>query len=83
LSNIARHAPNSQIARVTIRQDPQRLHVRVSNDLVGAREDRSAAGTGMGLKLLGERVRSLHGAFSVDVSVAEFAVQADLPMGAR
>jgi two-component system sensor histidine kinase UhpB len=83
LSNIARHAPNSQIVRVTIRQDPQRLHVRVSNDLVGAREDRSAAGTGMGLKLLGERVRSLHGAFSVDVSAAEFAVQADLPMGAR
>lgn len=83
LSNIARHAPTSQTARVCIRHEPQGLHVRVSNDLVGVREDRGAPGTGMGLKLLGERVRSLRGVFSVEVSAAEFAVQADLPMGMR
>jgi two-component system sensor histidine kinase UhpB len=83
LSNVARHAATSQVARVTVRQDPQRLQVRVSNDLVGAREgERATAGTGMGLKLLGERVRSLHGGFSIEVTAAHFSVQADLPMGA-
>jgi signal transduction histidine kinase len=83
LSNIARHAPTSLTACVYIRHERQGLQVRVSNDLVGVREDCSATGTGMGLKLLGERVRSLRGAFSVEVSAAEFAVQADLPMGTR
>jgi two-component system, NarL family, sensor histidine kinase UhpB len=83
LSNIARHAPTSQTACVCIRHEPQGLHVRVSNDLVGVRGERTTPGTGMGLKLLGERVRSLHGIFSVEVSAAEFAVQTDLPMGSR
>ena len=80
LSNIARHAPTSQAACVYIRQEPQWLQVRVSNALVGVREDRGAPGTGMGLKLLGERVRSLHGVFSVEMSAAQFAVQANLPL---
>jgi two-component system, NarL family, sensor histidine kinase UhpB len=80
LSNIARHAPTSQMACVYIRQEPPWLRVRVSNDLAGVREDRAAAGAGMGLRLLGERVRSLHGVFSVENSALQFAVQADLPM---
>jgi two-component system, NarL family, sensor histidine kinase UhpB len=83
LSNIARHAPACQTARVHIRQEPQALHVRVSNDLVGATEDGGTSGTGMGLKLLGERVRALRGVFSVEISATEFAVQADLPMNTR
>jgi signal transduction histidine kinase len=82
LSNIARHAPTSQTACVCVRRQPQWLQVRVSNDLVGVGPDRDAAGTGMGLKLLGERVRSLHGSLSVDLSAAQFAVQANLPMNA-
>jgi len=80
LSNIARHAPTSQRACVYIRQEPQWLQVRVSNDLAGVRADRPAPGTGMGLKLLGERVRSLRGVFSVEMSAVRFTVQANLPM---
>jgi signal transduction histidine kinase len=80
LSNIARHSPTSQTACVYIRQESQWLQVRVSNDLVGVREDRGPPGTGMGLKLLGERVRSLRGVFSVETSAVQFAVQANLPM---
>ncbi len=80
LSNIARHASTSQSACVCIRQEPQWLQVRVSNDLAGVSEAHGAPGTGMGLKLLGERVRSLHGVFSVESSAAHFVVQANLPM---
>jgi two-component system, NarL family, sensor histidine kinase UhpB len=80
LSNIARHAPSSRTACVYLRQQPQWLQVRVSNDLMGVRDERAAAGTGMGLKLLGERVRSLHGVFCVEMSAGQFAVQASLPM---
>jgi two-component system, NarL family, sensor histidine kinase UhpB len=83
LSNIARHAPGSQAACVRIRHEPQGLQVRVSNDLAGGKEEHATPGTGMGLKLLGERVRSLQGAFSVEVSARQFAVQADLPSGTR
>ena len=83
LNNIARHASTSQTARVCIRHESQGLHVRVSNDLVGVSEGRGIAGTGVGLKLLGERVRALRGAFTVDVSATEFAVQADLPASTR
>src|SRR5579863_4098772 len=82
LNNIARHAPDSRSARVCIRQQPQWLEVRVSNDLAGVRHQGagSGTGTGMGLKLLAERVRALHGVFSVEMSAAQFAVQANLPM---
>ena len=83
LSNIARHAPNCQMARVHIRREPHWLQVRVSNDLVQSGQDHTPSGTGMGLKLLGERVRSLHGAFSVEISALQFAVEANLPVDAR
>jgi signal transduction histidine kinase len=83
LSNIARHAPNCQAACVYIRQEPQWLQVRVSNDLVESGQDYAASGTGMGLKLLGERVRSLHGDFAIEISAVQFAVEANLPVTAR
>jgi two-component system, NarL family, sensor histidine kinase UhpB len=83
LNNIARHAPGSKTACVHIRHEPQKLRLRVSNDLTGVRETRAAPGSGMGLKLLGERVRSLSGCLAVEVSAAEFAVRADLPTGTR
>jgi signal transduction histidine kinase len=86
LSNIARHAPHSRTARVCIRRQPRQLYVRVSNDRAdggpGAASPGRPAGIGMGLTLLGERVRALHGTWSVDVSAEEFAVQAVLPVGA-
>jgi signal transduction histidine kinase len=81
LNNIARHAPGSSSACVCIRQQPQWLEVRVSNDLAGVvKQEYAAPGTGMGLKLLAERVRALHGVFSVEMSAVQFAVQASLPM---
>ncbi len=80
LSNIARHAPDSRTACIHVRRESKRLHVRVSNDLAVGSEDRGTPGTGMGLKLLGERVRSLHGAFSIEKSAVEFTVRADLPL---
>jgi signal transduction histidine kinase len=80
LSNIARHAPSSQAARVHISQELHWLQVCVSNDLAGVPEPRGTSGTGMGLKLLGERVRSLNGVFSIEISAVQFAVQANLPM---
>jgi two-component system, NarL family, sensor histidine kinase UhpB len=83
LSNIARHAPGSSTARVSIRQEARRLCLRVSNDLETQDEERAAPGSGMGLKLLGERVRSLRGTLCVEVSPAQFAVRAELPLGAR
>ncbi|WP_036516150.1 HAMP domain-containing sensor histidine kinase [Nevskia soli] len=83
LSNIARHAPGSRMACVYVRQEPRRLYVRVSNDRAAGEPGHGASGTGMGLKLLRERVGSLHGTLSVEVSAAEFAVQAILPVGAR
>lgn len=80
LSNIARHAPSSPTACVCLRQEAQWLQVRVSNELHGIKGRRAATGTGMGLKLLGERVRALQGVFSVEMSAAQFTVEANLPM---
>ena len=66
LNNIARHAPDSRCASVRIRQQPQWLEVRVRTTWWDARQ-RAGSGTGMGLKLLAERVRALHGVFSVEI----------------
>jgi signal transduction histidine kinase len=67
---------------VYIRQKALKLCLRVSNDLDELMQQRAVPGTGMGLALLGERVRSLSGSFSVEVSRVEFAVNAELPVGA-
>jgi two-component system, NarL family, sensor histidine kinase UhpB len=82
LNNIARHAPGSRLARVSIRQKALKLCLRVSNDLDELMQQRAVPGSGMGLALLGERVRSLSGSFSIEVSAGEFAVNAELPVGA-
>jgi two-component system sensor histidine kinase UhpB len=85
LNNIGYHAPRSSSACVRIRQELQSLCLRVSNDLEETRIDGGAtgAGTGMGLQLLGERVRALGGSFSVEVSAAAFTVRAQLPAVVR
>jgi signal transduction histidine kinase len=83
LNNIARHAPTSSSACVRIRQESHSLCLQVSNDLAAARDERAAPGTGMGLQLLGARVRALGGSFSVEVSALDFAVNARIPMGVQ
>jgi two-component system sensor histidine kinase UhpB len=83
LNNVARHAPASRAVSVQIRQTPQSLHVQVSNDVQGVPVNLTAPSSGMGLKLLGERVRALQGSFSFDMSASEFVVRAELPLGAR
>jgi len=83
LSNIARHAPTSRAAYVYLRQESQALHVRVSNDFVSVSQDRSTPSTGMGLRLVGERVRSLGGSFFVEASATQFIVDVRLPMAAQ
>jgi two-component system, NarL family, sensor histidine kinase UhpB len=83
LNNIARHAPGSSTACVSVRQEARRLCLHVCNDLGAGTAERSAQGSGMGLKLLGERVRSLRGTLRVEVSPARFAVRVELPLAAR
>jgi signal transduction histidine kinase len=83
LGNIARHAGGCGTARVELRVGPDALQVRVSNDLLAATAAETRTGTGMGLKLLRERVLSLRGAFSVNASREEFAVEAALPLVSR
>jgi two-component system sensor histidine kinase UhpB len=82
LSNIARHAPNSRSARVYLRRQARQLCVRVSNDRAGGDAAGARVGTGMGLKLLAERVRGLHGVLSIEDSATEFTVQVQLPLPA-
>jgi two-component system sensor histidine kinase UhpB len=83
LNNVARHAPASRGVSIQIRQTPQSLGVRVSNDATGVRANLAAPSSGMGLKLLGERVRSLQGTFGFDMSATEFVVRAEFPVGPR
>jgi two-component system, NarL family, sensor histidine kinase UhpB len=78
LNNIAHHAPASSRIGIAVRQQSRQLCVRVENDRAAAAESRGAS-TGMGLKLLEERVRCLGGTFTVDASAAHFAVQAAMP----
>ncbi|HEY6453515.1 MAG TPA: ATP-binding protein [Steroidobacteraceae bacterium] len=82
LTNITRHAPASANVRVQVCRESHRLCVQVSNVLTGVGVPR-VPGSGMGLKLLGERVRSLSGSFTVEVSATQFAVRAELPMAAQ
>lgn len=63
LSNIGRHAPSSREVSIHIRQTPRSLCVRVSNDFQRVHANLAVPSSGMGLKLIGERVRALHGSF--------------------
>jgi two-component system, NarL family, sensor histidine kinase UhpB len=80
LSNIARHAPATGEAIVRLRHDGDKLRLRVSNELAEMSQGQGHAGTGMGLKLLSERVRSLGGDCSVEVTATQFIVDVYLPM---
>jgi signal transduction histidine kinase len=81
LSNVARHAPGTRCVRIALDARGARLRLAVSNDLDGAAA--CAAGAGMGLKLLDERVRSLQGSFGTAVVDGKFEVRAELPMEAE
>jgi signal transduction histidine kinase len=83
LSNIARHAPNSPGACVYLRHQSDELLVRISNELAGASHSGVTTTTGMGLRLMAERVRSLSGKFSVETSPTKFVVEIRLPMVAQ
>lgn len=81
LSNIARHAPRSPTATVYVRREPAGLFVRVSNTIPGNNASGATSTTGMGLRLMDERVRSLGGTFSIDdVAGGEFVVEIRLPL---
>jgi len=87
LSNIARHAPASTRIAIGVREHDGVLLVHVLNEAApGAKAIASAKGiagagatSGMGLKLLDARVRSLRGTFTVQAAAAEFTVRAALP----
>jgi signal transduction histidine kinase len=83
LSNIARHAPGSFGAGVYLRRESDGLLVRISNELAGASQSGVITTTGMGLRLMDERVRSLGGKFSVETSPTTFVVEIRLPMVAQ
>jgi signal transduction histidine kinase len=83
LSNIARHAPNSPGACVYLRHESDGLLVRISNELAGVSQSGVTTTTGMGLRLMDERVRSLGGKFSVETSPTKFVVEIRLPMVAQ
>jgi signal transduction histidine kinase len=80
LSNIARHAPRSRRVSIAIRARESLLCLAVRSDLDDLAE--RAAGAGMGLRLLDERVRSLQGSFAAAIVDGRFEVRAELPMGA-
>ena len=83
LSNIARHAPDSPGACVYLRHEFGGLLVRISNELAGATQSGPTTTTGMGLRLMDERVRSLGGKLSVETSPTKFVVEIRLPMVAQ
>jgi signal transduction histidine kinase len=84
LSNIARHAPRSPGGTVHVRREPAGLFVRVSNTIPGNHAGGVKSATGMGLRLMEERVRSLGGTFSVDdFAGSEFVVEIRLPLATR
>lgn len=83
LANAARHAAHCRSVQIHIALRGGGLHVRIAND-VGQGSAASAAaagqaGTGMGLRLLAERLQAVRGRLSVAQDAGSFVVQADLP----
>ncbi|WP_421794030.1 sensor histidine kinase [Hydrocarboniphaga effusa] len=79
LSNIARHAGDSQRAEIALHCGPRGVEARVSNDVPGDRI--VSRGSGMGLQLLEERLRSLGGCLEIQATASRFDVCARLPAG--
>ena len=78
LNNIARHARQSTAVHIAIRQENQTLLVGVTNHAPPAGS--AYPGSGMGLRLLAERLRAAGGMLSIDAPPGCFAVQASLPL---
>ena len=78
LNNIARHARASTAVHIAIRQKNKALLVGVTNQAPPAGSGRP--GSGMGLRLLAERLRAAGGTLAVDAPPGGFAVQASLPL---
>jgi signal transduction histidine kinase len=80
LANVARHAPDSRMVLVRLVAQGVKSCVRISNDrTIPAGSLPPSTGSGMGLRLLAERVRSLRGSFCATATEYEFIVQAELP----
>jgi len=78
LSNIARHASDGRSATVAVQRVEHGIETWISNDH-GASAP-CVAGSGLGLRLLAERVRALGGSFEVSASSGAFSVRARLPL---
>lgn len=81
LGNIARHAPGCRTARIRLHSSESGFEACVENDLgpKAALPSAPAMGSGMGLRLLAERVRALGGYLDIDRPEGGFAVRAWLP----
>lgn len=77
LNNIARHARQSTAVHIDIRQKNKSLLVGVTNQAPAAG---GRPGSGMGLRLLAERLQAAGGTLAVDAPPGHFAVQASLPL---
>lgn len=80
LGNIARHAQGCRVARIVLRRGANGIEARIENDLDPASVSQPAAGSGMGLRLLAERVRALGGRIEVHRPDGAFSVHAWLPL---
>jgi signal transduction histidine kinase len=64
-----------------VRREPLGLLLRISNAIPGNNASSAKSTTGMGLRLMDERVCSLGGTFSVDdLTGGEFVVEIRLPL---
>lgn len=78
LNNIARHARASTAVHIDIREGNRMLAVAISNQSPPAGS--AHQGSGMGLRLLAERLRAAGGELAIEVLAERFTVRASLPL---
>lgn len=78
LNNIARHARASTAVHIDIREINKTLAVDISNQSPPAGSARQ--GSGMGLRLLAERLRAAGGELAIEALAERFTVRASLPL---
>lgn len=78
LNNIARHARASTVVHIDIRERNKMLAVDISNQSPPAGSVRQ--GSGMGLRLLAERLRAAGGELAIEALAERFTVRASLPL---
>ena len=78
LNNIARHARASTAVHIDIRQKDRTLAVAISNQSPPGGSGRQ--GSGMGLRLLAERLRAAGGELAIEALAERFTVRASLPL---